>query len=252
MTRQPKLGAAQRRCFPCYPDGILSTSKGKRGRELSDQSSQNRIANGEMSASGCALCVAVADATGNGRPFLHNRKLMETESFIVLPSVGPLVPGHVMVVSKFHWHSLASMGPLAIREYESLAARLRAAPILRAADPLEAEHGSTGEDKAGACVIHTHVHWVPGMGQFWNEFKQRLSLRRERDLLEVANNGGPYVFVRAGAMQAIYEGQGLRSQTIRGILCDVLGREDTDWMQALRADWVEETVKAWQREEEKL
>jgi diadenosine tetraphosphate (Ap4A) HIT family hydrolase len=225
----------------------LSASK---GCGLLDRSGQNRTANSELRARGCALCVAVADATGGGESFLHNRKLMETERFVVLPSVGPVVPGHVMVVSKSHWHSLASMGPLAIREYESLAARLRTAPLLRDADPLEAEHGATGEDKAGACVIHTHVHWVPGMGQFWNEFKQHLSLRRERDLFEVSNNGGTYIFVRASAKRAIYEAQGLRSQTIRRILCGILDREDTDWMQALRPDWVEETVKAWDREED--
>jgi diadenosine tetraphosphate (Ap4A) HIT family hydrolase len=224
----------------------------KKEAGLSNHSGKNRAVNSEPSSRTCALCKAVADATGAGRSFLHNRKLMETERFIVVPSVGPVVPGHVMVVSKLHCHNLASMGSVAIQEYERLADRLRTAPLLRDADPLEAEHGSTGDDKAGACVIHTHVHWVPGMGQFLNEFKQRLSPRPENSLLQVGNNAGPYIFVRAGGMRAVYDGQGLRSQTIRRILCELMDRDDTDWTQALRPDWVQETVKAWQQKQENL
>ena len=197
----------------------------------------------------CSLCVAVADAARSEQPFLCNRKLIETREFVVLPSLGPLVPGHVMVVSKAHCASLAAMSEHAIDEYESLAARLRRAPFLRENDPLEAEHGSTADEKAGACVIHTHVHWLPGMGRFLEEFKQRLALRPEADLLEVGRNGGPYIFARAGAAQAVFHARGLRSQTIRRILCDLMDRDDADWMQAPRLDWIEETVRAWQTQE---
>jgi diadenosine tetraphosphate (Ap4A) HIT family hydrolase len=200
----------------------------------------------------CALCLAVADAARNEQPFLYNRKLVETRQFLVLPSLGPLVPGHVMVVSKTHCTSLAAMGADAIEEYESLAVRLRGAPLLRGSNPLEAEHGSTADDKAGACVIHTHVHWLPGMGHFLEEFKQRLSLRTERGLLDLGSNGGPYIFARAGAIQAVFHAHGLRSQTIRRVLCDLMDRDDTDWVQAPRLDWVEETVRAWQTQEKEL
>jgi ATP adenylyltransferase len=192
----------------------------------------------------CALCVAAADATRSEQPFLHNQKLLETPRFVVLPSVGPLVPGHVMVVSKVHYQSLASMGAEAVLEYERLAARLRKAPFLSDGDPLEAEHGSTVNDKAGACVIHTHVHWLPGMGRFWNEFAQKLSPRSETDLLDLSGDAS-YIFARGRSQQAIFYADGLRSQTVRRILCELMDRDDIDWMQARRLDWVKETVEAW-------
>jgi diadenosine tetraphosphate (Ap4A) HIT family hydrolase len=200
----------------------------------------------------CALCVAVAEAARGADAQLQNTKLLETSQFIVLPSVGPLVPGHVMVVSKAHCESLASMGAEAIREYESLSVRLRSAPLLQNGDPLEAEHGSTADDKAGACVIHTHVHWVPGMGRFWGEFGHHLSPRVEKCLLDVGVEGGPYIFARAGVRQSIFEARGLRSQTIRRILCELMDRDDTDWTQALRMNWVKETVNAWLRDGQKV
>jgi len=91
----------------------------------------------------CALCRSVAEARLGDAAAVHNRRLLETPQFIVLPSVGPLVVGHVMVVSKAHSASLASMGKDAIDEYESVAVRLKRAPLFRDGDPLEAEHGST-------------------------------------------------------------------------------------------------------------
>lgn len=195
----------------------------------------------------CALCVAVADATRHATPFLHNQKLLETDRFIVLPSLGPLMPGHVMVVGKEHLDSLASMGRDAFEEYEQLAKYLRGAPFLRDGDPLEAEHGSTANDKAGACVVHTHVHWIPGLGRCFDGFQKRLQLLSQREIMDVPANV-PYIFVRAGADKALFHATGLPSQTIRRTLCELLDRDDTDWMQAPRLDWVKETVQAWQSE----
>jgi hypothetical protein len=47
--------------------------------------------------------------------------LFKTANFVLLPSIGPLVRGHAMVVSRMHYSSLASMPQEAIREYEELA-----------------------------------------------------------------------------------------------------------------------------------
>ena len=53
---------------------------------------------------------------------------------------------------------------------------------------MEAEHGSTANDKAGACVVHTHVHWLPDMGRFFAEFQRRfyvlVAIVRKRLALE--------------------------------------------------------------------
>jgi diadenosine tetraphosphate (Ap4A) HIT family hydrolase len=124
-------------------------------------------------AAACKLCRALANATREAEPSVCNARLLETPQFIAMPSLGPLVRGQVMVVSKIHAESLASMGSDALGEYDALALRLRKAASLLGANPLEAEHGSTAGDKAGACVVHTHVHWLPEMGDFLGEFRKR-------------------------------------------------------------------------------
>jgi ATP adenylyltransferase len=195
----------------------------------------------------CALCNAVADATLFPDPFLFNSKLYETPRFVVLPSLGPLMPGHIMIVSKEHYLSLASMGQDAVNEYDELAAYLRNGPFLQGSNALEAEHGSTLEDKAGACVVHAHVHLMPRMGKFMDEFKRKLSVRNEANLLELGPTHVPYIYVRAESGHLLFDAHGLPSQSIRRILCDVLDRDDTDWTQSPRLDWVKETVEGWQK-----
>jgi diadenosine tetraphosphate (Ap4A) HIT family hydrolase len=222
------------RIIECIPD--LRASKVTAGSDCASVHKEPII---------CSLCVAVADATRHANPFLYNRKLLETARFIVLPSLGPLVPGHVMVVGKEHQASLGTMGKAAIEEYEQLANSLRRAPFLRDGIPLEAEHGSTGNDKAGACVVHTHVHWLPGLAASIGEFRQRFTQFPQNSVAEIPENV-PYIFVRAGAETALLQAVGLPSQTIRRTICDLLNRDDTDWKQAPRLDWVEETVQAWQ------
>ena len=120
----------------------------------------------------CALCSVVADATRYAEPFLYNSKLLETDRYVVVPSLGPLVPGHVMIVSKEHQESLVAMGPAALDEYNDLAMKVRSGPLLHDSNVLEAEHGSTSGNKAGACVVHTHVHFIPKMGVHLSVFKE--------------------------------------------------------------------------------
>jgi diadenosine tetraphosphate (Ap4A) HIT family hydrolase len=193
------------------------------------------------------LCSAVADATRYTEPFLYNSKLFESERFVVVPSLGPLVPGHVMIVSKEHRESLASMGPAALKEYNDLAMKVRSGPLLDSGEALEAEHGSTPGDKAGACVVHTHVHVIPKMGKHLPAFKERLAVRREARLSAVGPAHEPYIFLRNDSEEVILDAQNLPSQTIRRILCEILDRDDDDWTQAPRLNWVKETVDAWAR-----
>jgi diadenosine tetraphosphate (Ap4A) HIT family hydrolase len=190
------------------------------------------------------LCTAVADATRYADPFLYNSKLLESGRFVVVPSLGPLLPGHVMIVSKTHLESLASMGPEALDEYNQLAVRVRSGPLLHEGNALEAEHGSTPGDKAGACVVHTHVHFIPKMGAHLPAFKERLRIRGA-NLSGLPMSHEPYIFLRNDSEEVIFDARELPSQTIRRILCDVLNRDDDDWMQSPRLDWVKETVDAW-------
>lgn len=199
----------------------------------------------------CALCRAIRDTAGeSGQGEIENAHLLETARFVVMPCIGPLVPGHVLVVSREHTLNLSAMGDAAIAEYDALSLVLMSKPFFAELGSLEGEHGSTLNDKAGACVTHTHIHWIPGLGQHGGLFDQELSViasgHRLADLKDVKL---PYILLRAGPAHPwrAYDARGLRSQMIRNRLCEVLGRDDVNWKAAPRFDLIKETVELWKR-----
>ncbi len=88
----------------------------------------------------CQLCDAIHDAEAPENSALENSPIAESPHFLVLPSVGPLVTGQAIVVSREHYPSLASMGRSAIAEYDQLVHEI----IPDRTGWLEAEHGARG------------------------------------------------------------------------------------------------------------
>ena len=95
-------------------------------------------------------------------PQLENTLIAKSENFLLIPCIGPMVVGHAIVVSRNHHPSLASMGSNAIAEYDQFVKELTRGTT----DWLEFEHGATNDNCAGACVVHTHIHLVPGLSSY--------------------------------------------------------------------------------------
>lgn len=198
----------------------------------------------------CDLCAAIVDSQnpeGQREPF--NTPLAESARFVVLPSIGPLVPGHIMVVSREHYPNLASMGREAIREYEDLARHLSELPIYDRATVLEAESGSVHGESAGGCIIHTHIQWIPDFATHADIFDAVLRLvHRGSSLEDLISAPQPYILVRAALSDLrVYSPEGLRSQAIRRALSARVGRDDWDWGAFPRWVWIEETLRMWRR-----
>jgi diadenosine tetraphosphate (Ap4A) HIT family hydrolase len=87
----------------------------------------------------------------------------------VIPSLGPVTAGHVMVVSRSHAPNLAAMGPSVIDEYNALVESISARPGF--GDLLEGEHGAAADSPGGACITHTHVNLIPGFGYLLDELE---------------------------------------------------------------------------------
>jgi diadenosine tetraphosphate (Ap4A) HIT family hydrolase len=122
----------------------------------------------------CSLCGEL-DGT---QPPLHtllgvlappSRVLLESDNWVVVPTLGPLVPGHIMLVPRRHFSSaLACPEPL-LGECEDVidrcVARLR---DLYRQPVVMFEHGAgLGAPRScGACIEHAHLHLLPGPTSF--------------------------------------------------------------------------------------
>jgi len=59
----------------------------------------------------CVFCEVLEEPTSPAMPpHSYNTLLTSSDHFVVLPALGPLVKGHVLVVSRAHMPSLASLG----------------------------------------------------------------------------------------------------------------------------------------------
>jgi diadenosine tetraphosphate (Ap4A) HIT family hydrolase len=94
---------------------------------------------------------------------LENRYLFETESFVVFPSIGALVEGHLLLVPKEHITAIAHLDTTKLSELENLITHIESV-LLDVFDlPVIAmEHGVLVEEKVERiCVSHAHLHILP-------------------------------------------------------------------------------------------
>jgi ATP adenylyltransferase len=118
----------------------------------------------------CCICSQIAGDSSNdlfakavgAGPYVR-RVPLETENFAVIPSLGPLAPGHVILCPKEHYRSFASIPSRHDNEYESLLSTLK--NLLRglySTDVHLFEHGMAADASRMLCTVdHAHLHVLP-------------------------------------------------------------------------------------------
>lgn len=93
---------------------------------------------------------------------LENTILDETKNFYVIPAVGSLVDGYILVTSKRHINSMSELTIDEMREYQILINKYRKIfKFIYTKFPIVFEHGSPIENETKAnSVLHAHTHIV--------------------------------------------------------------------------------------------
>lgn len=168
----------------------------------------------------------------------RERVVTGSDGIVVIPSVGSLVPGWLLVIPVEHVLTLAD---LRVTERHLFSAAVSAAENLVA--PLgegvvQFEHGPAGEGRSAGCgVDHAHLHVVPvrmrmrtslhGLDQVAERLKWRQSdwpwtARRDTAL--------DYLFVReTGGDGWIAEAETISSQVFRRAIARFVGQAHWDW-----------------------
>ena len=174
-----------------------------------------------------------------GRRYVR-RVMVESDSFAVIPSLGPLAPGHSLLCPRRHIRSFTQLTPDLDREYERVKRSLRRRlAALYEAEVHVFEHGmADGRGRTLCTVDHAHVHFVPlpqscaapaepDRDPRWMPFDG--SLPKLRSIAA----GREYIVYETGTGSArILAGEAgeLESQYMRKVLARALGRSDEwDW-----------------------
>jgi len=96
---------------------------------------------------------------------LKSRVLAKNKSLTIIPSLGPITQGHLLICSNKHFLSLADGFNRGLEEIEIKSAMHTVRSWLEKYFQLPViafEHGSVvGGDRSSACVEHAHLHMLP-------------------------------------------------------------------------------------------
>lgn len=183
----------------------------------------------------CRLCLA---SRSTHRAATHDTILATTRNFLVIPSLGALVPGYVLVVPKRHVLSLGSMASTEVEEARDLVTEVEAIVTESSAGAIVFEHGpSRSGAPLGCSVDHGHVHVAPATltlheSKILAEY-QWTKVTDLRATASAAAAGQPYVFLQDATGQSFMtypEDSAQPRQLVRRALADHLGRkEQYDW-----------------------
>lgn len=186
----------------------------------------------------------------------RSRILEETRHWVIIPTIGPLAPGHVMLVPRGHYYSVLNCPKEILLECQQLLDKCasRLYKIYRQ-NVLVFEHGSTSEQQkiCGACIDHAHLHVVPGPLKFissamsgfhgWQDGSSLLDLRSYTHGYAYMLVGNPlrtpHYWVRRCS-------ETMPSQFLRRILAGELGNhEEWDWRKQANTDIFLQTIDDW-------
>ena len=188
------------------------------------------------SSQDCCLCSQIAGDPRNDliasllpdSPYVR-RIMLEDAAFAVVPSLGPLVPGHSLLCPKVHVRSFAALDRHHHGAYAGMKATLRERLRERYGGEIHVfEHGMAGTGNRVVCTVdHAHMHFLPlpsafdaGLDDEWIPFDGSLEALRE------LSAGAEYVLYEppAGTAQLLRAGgPGIESQHMRRLIAAGLG-----------------------------
>lgn len=197
----------------------------------------------------CKLCDVIVDSLEiNNASKLCNRLLYSTKSFLITPCIGPLVPGHILIISKEHFENLSCMNAIERDEINQIFDLLRVKLPKYYSDCLVAEHGAYDfQQNSGACIIHTHLHVIPNCLDSIIAFDAILKYVLLNNISELVDIDYPYILAASHDFIRIYNADSVPSQMIRRLILASRGEtQNWDWRTQPENDFNEQTIKIWQ------
>ncbi|MCE7008592.1 HIT domain-containing protein [Kibdelosporangium philippinense] len=164
-----------------------------------------------------------------------SRLIVKKGDLLVVADMSPLVLGHVLLLPVEHHLSFAALIADGRADVRRLISWLK--PIYRRTfgEFAVLEHGSSGDERTGACVTHAHWHIVPLSAE-----RIRRSVVEDRltpvmipslaDLGKPPWSANPYFYVSDGVWHALFTPTGRQpKQYLRSVIGRLLSISDPEW-----------------------
>jgi diadenosine tetraphosphate (Ap4A) HIT family hydrolase len=195
----------------------------------------------------CDLC---NEFSGNGpntfeRIYRNNpnsRILFRSNRFIVIPSLGQIAEGHLLLLPINHWTSIGDLGESLLAEFAELSRAVTKGLREQYGSCIAFEHGVRSASAGGCGISHAHLHALPLPQSLdpVDSLKSKFSYKRVADLNELRNESdgmSGYLFYQdTRSIAYVFDAPNLESQYMRKALTAVLGAHDWDWRSAGREE----------------
>jgi diadenosine tetraphosphate (Ap4A) HIT family hydrolase len=201
---------------------------------------------------GCEFCDEFAGGYENSFAIhyanqIASRVIMDQHHFRVLPSLGQIVPGYLLLVPERHYLAFADMSRDELKSAEKL--KLNLATVLRDAygEYLFFEHGPRKSGAGGCGVSHAHLHAVPfpyekdPVARLIHEF----AFEEVSGLLDLQRlrSEDSYIYYEAlSGKRYVFRTPFVPSQHVRRLLAEALGLTRWDWRESTKEETLLSTL----------
>jgi diadenosine tetraphosphate (Ap4A) HIT family hydrolase len=174
-----------------------------------------------------------------------NRVRLESLYFYIFPSVGSLIPGHLLIVPKRHYTALSMATKDEIVELEGVISELQSIykSVLRSSSIFYFEHGILDVDKSLInCVDHAHLHILPAAIDTSDLSFRDTKILNISEVLNIETTTPDYIFFGDGGRSYISFDQDKHAQYLRKIVHEQLKLQNHwNW----RSDAQVANIKSW-------
>ncbi len=190
---------------------------------------------------GCFLCNEINDSDALSRHLgLYDKPLdkfiAQSEHFVVLFDIRPIVRGHALLVTRNHQPSMAQIPPTWYDELRAIKAEATAWIARHYRTPFCFEHGAAvGDVASGICVEHAHLHLIPAEVCVEDAVKDYVSGPIELKPIELtgalSHVIGSYLYYESshGLGFLLHPQRPVPQQFIRQVVAASCGLSEWDW-----------------------
>lgn len=187
---------------------------------------------------GCPFCKL-------DKSLFYNQTIEETDNFIIIPGLGALVPGYILILPKKHVYCMTNFNEKVMEEYTSILEKYREKlRKIYGKYPIVFEHGTP--DPCGLCancVIHAHTHMINHNYKNEQEIINKLNLVKINGLNKIEKKNYIYYKNQQGIDYITYDFEPI-SQIMRIFIAEDLNiKEKYDWRNFPFEDNIYKTIE---------
>ncbi|MFS1915725.1 MULTISPECIES: hypothetical protein [unclassified Vibrio] len=174
--------------------------------------------------------------------------LLETESFCVIPSFGPLHKSHVMIVPKVHINNFALLEDNLHDELTKVISKLRSYYFNSYGKQLLFFESGAGTyiDHSGGCIVHAHIHCVLYEDKFECSLTNELNIKKVVKRSDLDTKNGYVWFLNENNQEFFYNRPLLPSQFLRFLYLTSKGsKQRWNWRRDIDIEGIKEVITTY-------